>query len=81
MKNREIFDNLIKDINWENFEVDKEQEDEQTEYFDLCEVFNCKLEWLKETLDDDNDVEHIDTIEQVQKLLSLLNENKIKQIL
>jgi hypothetical protein len=78
MNNQEIFDNLIKDINWGNWEKEKHEEDEQTEYFDLCEVFYNKLEWVKENLLED---EHIDTIIQVQELLLLLNENKIKTIL
>lgn len=82
MNNKQKFDNLIKDINWENWEKETEQCDEQVEYFDLCEVLYNKLEWVKENIANNiEDEEHYDTLTEVQILLSLLSEKKIKSIL
>lgn len=82
MNNKEKFDNLMKDITWDNWEKDAEGNHEEVKYFDLCEVFYNKLEWVKENIEISlEDMEHYDTLEQVQVLLSLLSEEKIKSIL
>lgn len=82
MNNQETFDNLMKNINWENWEKEKGEDDEHTEYFDLCDVLICKLYWLKDKINElDLSLAHSDTINEVQTLLSLLNEEKIKRIL
>lgn len=63
-------ENLLKEINWENWTIDNE-------YMDISEVLFSKLEWLKECIQpyiDENSEEHLDTINQVQELLKHINE-------
>ena len=82
MNNKEKFDNLIKCIHWENWQKETEQCDEQIEYFDLCEVLYSKIEYLKENIVINiEEEEHYDTLTELQLLLSLLSEKKIKSIL
>ena len=79
MNKQKTFDNLIKDINWDNWEKEKGEDDEHTEYFDLCDVLICKLNSVKKNIQSEK--EFINTINEVQVLLSLLNEEKIQKIL
>jgi len=77
--NIKAFERIKNNINWENWQKEKEQDDEQTEYYDITEVLYSKLEDFKDLqciTDDD-----FDTIVQIQDLLELLNENKIRRIL
>lgn len=68
---------IIKEQNWDNWK----KEEGLKEYWDICEVLWCKLGWVMEEYDIKEESEHFDTIVQVQKLLSLLNEEKLKQII
>lgn len=80
MTNKEKFDRLLNEINWENWQKEDADCELIDEPFDITEVFYCKLQWIKEDLSL-NKEEHLDTIEQIQTLLSLLDEEKIKRIL
>lgn len=81
-----VIDNLTGEIDWDNWERDDIEAPRRT-YFDLCEVLHCKLDWIRDRMeldctDKDNEdaglSEHIDTIRQVQDLLGLLDEKKIR---
>ena len=78
MTNKEKYDNLISEINWYNW-----HNKENNKYFDLSEVLYLRLEWIKDyfSIDDEDNSEHINTIDIVQQLLQLLDEKKIKTLL
>lgn len=69
---QKIEDEFLNDICWDNWTH------EDGSYFTTPQVLYCKMEWLKELLNEvvgnnENYSEHFDTIEQVQKLLNILN--------
>jgi len=67
-------------ISWDNWEVEEDEETGERnsgstgQYWKVCEVMHCKLEWMREALDPENDdhFEHSDTIDQLQNLLAVL---------
>lgn len=82
-KNKTTLDDIIAAQSWDNWEQDAEYDGNGKDgYWDICEVLHCKLEWLKEQLDADNDddQEHLDTIDYVQDLLGMLDEKKLRKI-
>ena len=81
MTNKEKFDSLLQKIEWNNWQhCDADNEPIENNYWDITEVLRCKLNWLIQDANLEND-EHLDTIKQVQTLLELLNEEKIKKVL
>jgi len=80
MRSKEIFENLIESIEWDNWKRPTFEDNEKIQYFDLCEVLYSKIEAILGAIYFEDD-QHIDTLLAIQKLLSLLNEDKIKQIL
>lgn len=60
---------LSREFEWDNWK------NENDEYWTVPQVLYCKLEWLEEYLNDfiDEDSEHLDTIDQVKKLLNILS--------
>lgn len=80
MTNEEKFIELSQDFDWENWQHEDADGEKIDSYWDITEVLWCKLNWLIEDANLEND-EHLDTIRQVQTLLELLNEEKIKRVL
>lgn len=68
--------------NWEVEEVDGERNSESTgKYWKVCEVLHCKLEHVRELIDEldtlpaydeDSHGEHRDTLDQLQEVLNAL---------
>lgn len=77
-------EDLINEISWDNWKVEEDYKGKSKdgEYWDITEVLYCKLEWLKELVKEEieNNEEEIDTVNQVQKLLELIDESKIRKI-
>ena len=76
-------DNIISEINWDNWKVDEDYKGKsKDEYWDLSEVLYCKLNWIKELIQqyEGEDGEEIDTINQMQALLELIDEEKLKDL-
>lgn len=77
-------------INWENWVVDKDYtgKSKDGEYWDITEVLYCKLDWIKERLEEDNQYnseeddnsEFVEALEIVQKILEKLDEEKLKKL-
>lgn len=81
----EALSQIADEISWDNWrveEVDGERNSSSSnEYWKVCEVLHCRLEWLSEHLqevaklkgDQEDTDEHQDTITMVQKLLDAVS--------
>ena len=83
MNNNQKFQNIITFIDWKNWKISTES-DEQEEFMDICDVLRLKLNKIKDTIikcGTPNDQDSLQTIDNIQDLLSILDENKINTIL
>ena len=80
---KKAIEEISQEISWDNWK------DEETEkYWEVPEVLFCKLQWIIEKLQEDdqyndeesNNSEYIDTLLQCSKLLETLDDNGIKKI-
>ena len=88
---RSIVQNIIDDQSLDNWEhTEEEQIAGKPQYWDVCEGLHCKLEHLREALDEldtlpshedgDDFTEERSTIDNLQAILSLLDEEKLRSI-
>ena len=81
--NKEKYEQLLKSIDWENYRLSGEECDEQHQYLDICDVLWRKLEDLRINILSKNltSSKDISTIDSIQWLLFMLNEEKLKSII
>lgn len=78
------FNNIIQSIDWSKYKVIPIEGDEQHSHMDICEVFNQRLESVKDTIircgssNNEIDLEYID---KLQDLLKVLDEQSISKAL
>jgi len=72
MTKKEKSQSIIDSIEWSNWKR------EDGTYWTTNEVLYCKIQWIKEELGEDS--EHIDTLEQLESVLNLINIDKIAEI-
>jgi hypothetical protein len=84
MTNARKLNDIVADIDWENYEFTiEEQEQGSPEHWDVCEVLFNKLEYLKQYVElsagDESVEEHIESIRCAQTILGMLNEEKLRR--
>lgn len=78
------FNNIIQSIDWSKYKIPAIEGDEQHSHMDICEVFNQRLESIKDTIircgspNNEIDLEYID---KLQDLLKVLDEQSISKAL
>jgi len=82
--NKEKYEQLLKSIDWENYRLSGGECDEQHQYMDLCKVLHKKINDIQIQLMlllHKDSVDMVDELVKVKTLLSLLNEEKLKNII
>lgn len=78
------FNNIIQSIDWSKYKIPPLEGDEQHEYLDIFEVFNKKLESIKDTIikcGTPNNKEDVEYIDKIQDFFKLLDEETISKAL
>ena len=76
------FNNIIQSIDWSKNRIPAIEGDEQHSHMDICEVFNQRLESIKDTIikcgssNNEIDLKYIDKLQDVLKLLDEESINK-----
>ena len=78
------FNNIIQSIDWSKYKIPAIEGDEQHSHMDICEVFNQRLESIKDTIikcGTPNNKVDLEYIDKLQDLLKLLDEQSISKAL
>lgn len=84
MENKEKYEQLLKSIDWENYRLSGEECDEQHQYIDICKILYKKVNDIQINLMlllNKDAVYIVEELNKVKTLLSLLNEEKLKNII
>lgn len=74
LTNKEKFTELLNTQIWDNWI----NEEDKSKYWDLFEVFYCKLDWLKEAIEFNEELEeHIELLTNLQTVVQMLSEVKM----
>lgn len=88
---KSVVQSIIDEQSWDNWEhTEEEQTAGKPRYWDVCQVLHCKLEHIREALDeletlpshesgDDFESER-EAIDHLQDLLAILDEEKLRSI-
>lgn len=70
----EVLAKLSGKIIWENWATEETQKDGSPVYMKVTEVLYSRLEWMRDLMNEDEDenAEHIETIDMVQQLLAAI---------
>ena len=78
------FNNIIQSIDWSKYKIPAIEGDEQHSHMYICEVFNQRLESVKDTIircgSPNNEID-LDYIDKLQDLLKVLDEQSISKAL
>ena len=78
------FNNIIQSIDWSKYKIPAIEGDEQHSHMDICEVFDQRLESIKDTIikcGTPNNKVDLEYIDKLQDLLKLLDEQSISKAL
>jgi len=83
MTKKEITLKIINNITWSNWELeecDSGYSDKEIKYWSTNAVLFNRIEWIKESLDTNEDSETLDTLEMLEMVLNLVDIDDVAEL-